>query len=91
MREVADNKAQRRYELAADANTAFVSYQLEDDRIALTHTIVPEEMEGQGVGTRLVQGVLDDARERQLKVVPVCSFVRHFIEKHPDYADMVAD
>ena len=90
MSQVTDNQTKQRYELAENGNTAFVSYDVTDGKIALTHTIVPEELEGQGVGTRLVQGVLDDARERQLQVVPVCSFVRHFIDQHPDYADVVA-
>lgn len=89
MSDITDNRDKQRFELVEGGHTAFVSYDVREGSIALTHTIVPEELEGQGVGTRLVEGALDLARERQLKVVPVCSFVRHFIDKHPDYADTV--
>lgn len=90
MRHISDNQDKQRFELAENGHTAFVSYDVREGTLALTHTIVPEELEGQGVGTRLVQGVLDLARERQLKVAPACSFVSHFIDKHPEYAEMVA-
>jgi predicted GNAT family acetyltransferase len=47
-------------------------------------------MEGRGVGSKLVRGALDEARERGLKVVPNCSFVRHFIDSHEDYQALLA-
>jgi hypothetical protein len=47
-------------------------------------------MEGEGVGTRLVAGALEDVRARGLKVEPLCSFVRHYMETHPDTNDLRA-
>ena len=44
-----------------------------------------------GLGSRLVQAALDDVRGKGERVVPLCSFVRGWIERHPDYADLVAD
>jgi predicted GNAT family acetyltransferase len=87
---VTDVKAKHRFELEEEGGTAFVTYLLEGDTITFTHTIVPEEMEGRGVGSKLVRGALDEARERGLKVVPNCSFVRNYIDRHEDYRELLA-
>ena len=89
MSEVRDNKGESRFELEEEGALAFASYDLSGDTISFTHTIVPEEVEGRGVGSRLIKGALDDARERGLKVVPICSFVRTYIERHPEMQDLV--
>jgi predicted GNAT family acetyltransferase len=88
--DVSNVEAKHRFELQEEGGTAFVTYLLEGDTITFTHTIVPEEMEGRGVGSKLVRGALDEARERGLKVVPNCSFVRHFIDSHEDYQALLA-
>ncbi|HEV2079925.1 MAG TPA: GNAT family N-acetyltransferase [Allosphingosinicella sp.] len=88
--EVVNNESKSQYELSTGSGTALAAYQLDGDTIRLTHTEVPEETEGQGVGTRLVAGALDDVRARGLKVVPLCSFVRHYIDTHPDAQDLVS-
>ena len=87
---VIDNPAEQRFELAEGHGTAVASYRIEGDRISFTHTVVPEEMEGQGVGSRLVRAALDQVRERGLKVVPLCYFVKGYIERHPEYQDLLA-
>ena len=91
MTAVTDNVSRRRFELEEEGETAFVTYVVEGERMTLTHTIVPPEIEGRGVGSRLVHGALDAVRERGLKVVPQCSFVRGYIERHEEYRDLVAD
>ena len=55
------------------------------------HTEVSPSLEGQGLGARLVAGALDDIRARGLRVVPICPFVRTYIRRHPDYADLVVE
>jgi hypothetical protein len=67
------------------------SYHVEDGTMTLPHTEVDPSMGGRGLGTALVSGVLDAARERGLTVLPYCSFVRHYIEQHPETLDLVAD
>jgi len=57
--------------------------------ITFVHTEVPAELGGQGVGSKLVKGALDQVRADGLKVVAQCPFVRGWIEKHPDYADLL--
>jgi predicted GNAT family acetyltransferase len=57
----------------------------------LVHTEVAPSAEGAGVGSRLVRGALDDVRARGLRVAPLCPFVREYIRRHPEYADLVGD
>ena len=58
--------------------------------ITLVHTDVDPKWEGQGVGSELVRGALDDLRARGLKVRPLCPFVAAFIRRHPEYEDLVS-
>ena len=87
---VTSNEADSQYELAAASGTAIAAYRLEGDTIVFTHTEVPEEAEGQGMGSRLVRGALDDVRRRGLKVKPLCSFVAGYMERHPETQGLMA-
>jgi predicted GNAT family acetyltransferase len=79
-----------RYEArAGDRVLGQANYQRQGDRVVFTHTEVDPDAEGSGVGGTLVRGALDDVRAHGLRVVPHCSFVRGYIERHPDYADLV--
>jgi uncharacterized protein len=88
---VTDNAAESRYELGAGGQTARLSYDRTGGTIYLTHTEVPEELEGQGIGSRIVKHALDQARADGLKVAPWCPFVRAYIDRHPEYQDLVAE
>ncbi|RBY95084.1 GNAT family N-acetyltransferase [Blastococcus sp. TF02-8] len=66
------------------------SYHVEGSSMALPHTEVDPSMGGRGIGTALVAGVLSAARERGLTVLPYCSFIRHYIQQHPEEVDLVA-
>jgi hypothetical protein len=70
---------------------AFVEYQREDGRIVLTHTEVPEALSGQGVGSTLVRVVLDQLRTDGMRVVSQCQFVTAYVQRHPEYRDLLAD
>ena len=79
-----------RYEArAGDRVLGQADYQRQGDRVVFTHTEVDPDAEGSGVGGTLVRGALDDVRAHGRQVVPRCSFVRGYIERHPDYADLV--
>jgi uncharacterized protein len=91
MSEVRGNPAMSRFEMVSGDAVAFVEYRREDDRIALLHTGVPEALSGQGVGSKLVRGVLDALRAEASKVVPRCEFVTAFVGRHPEYRDLLAD
>lgn len=81
----------QRYEAVLDNELAgFTEYRLDGDRVVFLHTEVDDRFEGQGVGTRLVRGALDDVRASGRLIVARCPFVRSWLARHPDYADLVA-
>jgi predicted GNAT family acetyltransferase len=87
---VADNPQQRRYELwLGEQRAGLIAYLSEPGVIMLVHTEVDPAFEGQGFGERLVAGALEDLRARGLKLVPQCPFVRAYLRRHPEDADLV--
>lgn len=88
---VVDNADEQRFELPVEERVAFINYRITGDAIVMAHTEVPQELEGQGVGSALVQGALDLARQRHQHVVPSCPFVSAYIRRHPDYLDLVSE
>jgi predicted GNAT family acetyltransferase len=89
MTDVVNNKAQHRYELTVDGHLAATYYELADGVITFVHTEVPPELGGQGVGSRLVKGALDQVRADGLKVIAKCPFVKAYIGKHGEYSDLL--
>jgi predicted GNAT family acetyltransferase len=88
---VVDNPQASRYELWLGATRAgVIRYRSEPGAILLVHTEVDPAFEGQGLGARLVAGALDDLRARGRKLVPLCPFVRTYLRRHPEDADLVA-
>ena len=88
--ELRNNRDRRRWEvLLGDEVVGFAEYRLAGSRIAFTHTVVDEELEGRGIGSRLARTVLDDAVERGLRIVPYCPFIRAYLARHPKYSDSV--
>jgi predicted GNAT family acetyltransferase len=83
---VKHNEAAHRYELETDHGLAIAVDRQQGDSAIFTHTEVPPEDEGKGIGGRLVRAALDDTRRRGLKIVPACSFVVAFVRRHPEYA-----
>lgn len=89
--QVADNPDAQRFEARLGGRVVgFSEYRRVADRVVFLHTEVEPQVEGQGIGSRLVAGALDDVRGRGLHVTPRCPFVADFIERHPDYQDLVA-
>jgi uncharacterized protein len=87
---VTDHPEAARYELHDGSTLAGVAkYQLRKNLITFTHTKVSDAYEGQGAGSQLAREALDDARRRGLQVVVRCPFISGWIERHPDYADLV--
>lgn len=89
--EVTDNESQQRYEARVEGELAGTAYyDAADDLIVFTHTVVEDAYEGQGVGSSLARKALDDVRaEGRRKVVARCSFIKSWIDKHPDYQDLL--
>lgn len=86
---VADNSARHRFEAHLGDGIAVAVYELDDGVIRFTHTKVPHEHEGEGVGTALIRAGLAAARERGLKVVPLCRFFAAYMRKHAEEQDLL--
>ncbi len=89
--EIRNNESEHRYEaFVEDARAGFADYRLTQDTIVFTHTEVDDDFEGDGVGSALARGALDDVRrEGSRRVEPRCAFIKAWIDDHPDYADLV--
>ena len=89
--EVRNNPELSRYELLDDGVLIGIAdYYLEGDTAVFPHTEIAADRRGNGLGEVLVRGALDDARERGLRVVGQCWFVRDFLRDHPEYRDLAA-
>lgn len=86
---ITHNEQANRFETTVEGQTGYISYQERGDTLVYDHTIVPQELGGQGIGSKLVKHALDYARDNDKKVVPQCSFVSSYISKHPEYNDLV--
>jgi predicted GNAT family acetyltransferase len=89
MTEVVNNAAHHRFELEVEGHLAATYYKIADGVITFIHTEVPEELGGKGVGSKLVKGALDQVRSKGLKVIAQCPFVKAYIDKHGEYADLL--
>ncbi|MEV4002278.1 GNAT family N-acetyltransferase [Actinomadura sp. NPDC049753] len=88
--EISDNAEQSRYEIRVDGDLAgFAEYERGEGAVVFTHTEVDSAFEGKGVGSALARGALDDVRSKDLSVVPLCPFIKKWIDRHPDYHGLV--
>ena len=88
---IRDNSEEQRFEIdLGDGSFAIAEYRLRPGVILFTHTEVPPAHEGQGIGSALIRFALRSARERGLKVVPICPFFAAYIQRHPEEQDLVA-
>ena len=88
---VTNNTAQNRYELrSGESVLGFASYRLDgDNTVTFVHTVVEPQHEGNGYGSQLARGALDDARKTGKKVIAQCAFIAGYIGKHPEYQDLL--
>ena len=90
MAAVRDNKAQNRFELDVEGQTAFANYRLAAQTVIITHTETPRALRGRGIASELVKGALESIRADGSKVIAGCGFVVDYLRKHPEYGDLVA-
>jgi hypothetical protein len=84
--QVTDDQAQSRFELDTDGHVAVLMYRRNGKRLVLIHTDVPAELEGRGIGGRLVVAAVDRAARDGLTIVPLCPFALSWLERHADQA-----
>ena len=87
--DIRDNAAVGRFEVEIEGHVAFAEYRVLGSGVLFPHTEVPAALEGKGVGSALVRHGMAFARERNLKVIPVCTFFAGYIRKHPEFHDQV--
>ncbi len=87
---VVNNAKKFRFEVISGALVSKLEYRLGRDTIALVHTEVPEELQGQGIGSAIVRTALQHARDNELTVLPYCPFVASYLARHPEWEDIVS-
>jgi predicted GNAT family acetyltransferase len=88
--DIRDNPERHRFEVdLGDGSIAIAEYTLPAGKIMFTHTEVPSEHEGKGIGSALIRHALASARERSLKVIPICPFFAAYMQKHAEVQDLL--
>ncbi len=87
---VENNRGASRLEAKVGGQVAVAEYSVGPGTITFTHTLVPAELSGRGIATRMIEAGLMMARERRLQVIPRCGFVSAYMRKHPDVQDLLA-
>ena len=88
--DVLHQPAKQRFAAIVDGVEAVLDYEQRGAVLCLTHTGVPPRIGGRGIGGELVRTALEYARTKGLKVVPACAYVAAYIERNPQYGDLVA-
>ncbi|MBN8829919.1 MAG: N-acetyltransferase [Sphingomonadales bacterium] len=89
--DVRDNAEKQRYELEVEGSMVLADYIRQGEKLLITHTETPPALQGRGLAGQLVKGMLADVRARGLKVVPLCSYVAAYFQRHPEERDLLAD
>jgi predicted GNAT family acetyltransferase len=90
--EITNNAAQNRYEIRLDGSlVGFAEYRLRGGRVIFSHAEIDPSHERQGLGGKLARGALDEVRATGRTAVALCPFIKAYIDKHPEYKDLVAD
>ena len=88
--EVTDHPQRLRYEITVDGERAGISQYADHGAVrTFVHTEIDDRFEGMGLGSRLVHDALADVRARGKRIVAQCPFVRSYVERHPEVADLV--
>jgi predicted GNAT family acetyltransferase len=90
---VRDNEQDERYEVVLEDGRVggYTQYGRRPGLIAFVHTEIDERLEGQGLGGTLIRGALEEARAAGMAVLPFCAFVNGYMQRHPEYADLVPE
>ena len=89
--ELINNAPIHNFELFVEGHRAFIDYKMKDDKVYLIHTEVPGELQGKGVAEALVEKTFNYIEEHKLKLVPLCKYVRAFLQRHPEWNRLLAD
>jgi predicted GNAT family acetyltransferase len=85
---VRDNRELQRFELPVDGQIVFANYHRQPGRLVITHVEAPVALRGAGHASQLMRGVVEEARAEQIKVLPLCSYARAWMQRHPEFRDL---
>ena len=88
MSEIRHDAAHHRFVTEVDGHTAYVEYEPGDSAIAITHTIVPQDIGGRGIAGQLVRAAALHARNEGLRVDPICSYADAWMRRHPQHDNL---
>jgi predicted GNAT family acetyltransferase len=80
-----NNEARHNFELTVEGVRSFVDYKLRGDKVYLIHTEVPEEMEGKGIASALVEKTFTYLEQHNLKIIPLCAYILIYLKRHPEW------
>ncbi|RZL01197.1 MAG: N-acetyltransferase [Rubrivivax sp.] len=78
------------FEATVEGQRCVAEYQLRGQTVSMTHTVVPPALEGRGIAAALVKAALAWAQAQGFKVDPVCSYVRAYLQRHPEWSSLKA-
>ncbi len=87
---ITHEEAARRFLAVVEGHRCVLEYDLEGTVMTITHTGVPEPVGGRGIAAALMREACETARSRSWRIVPACSYARVFVQRHPEYADLLA-
>ena len=90
MSQITDNIAERRFELIEQGAIAYADYRLTPGRMIFDYVFSPPALRGAGTAGRLMQGVVEAARARSVKITPLCGYAAAWLKRHPETSDLVA-
>jgi predicted GNAT family acetyltransferase len=89
MSELRNNREQSRYEMDEQGATAWADYRLQGDRMYLDYVFAPPELRGSGAAGRLMAAVAGEARDKGLKITPICGYAAAWLRRSPEFRDLV--
>jgi len=89
MNQVTDQPERQRFELVEEGKLAFANYRREGNLLIIPHVEADPALRGRGTAGRLMAGMLEIVRSRGKKVRPLCGYAAAWIQRHPDYHDLV--
>ena len=87
---VEHDAARNRFAVTVAGHTGVAEYRRDGGVLRLTHTEVPQALEGRGLAAALVREALAYARREGLKVEPLCSYAAGYMQRHPETHDLLA-
>jgi len=88
--EITRNAASQRFESKVDGLLCRCDYRMHGNTMMLVHTEVPPQLEGRGIASLLVRAAFEHAKQNGMDVLPVCSYVRTWVERHPEVGPLLA-